>query len=90
MKIRWFGRVSEEGLRGRTGQRLIVEELMRSRWRWYGYVLRMPDQRIPKQAVHWRPAGWRKVERPKDTCRRTLGREVREKDLNLKDLEARA
>ena len=51
MKIRRFDRVGEEGPRGRTGQRPIGEELRRSRRRWYGHVLRTPDQRIHKQAI---------------------------------------
>ena len=90
LNIRWFDRVSEEELRRRTGQRSIVEELKKSRWRWYGHVLRMPDQRIPKQAMHWRPAGRRRVGRPKDTWQRTIERERRERGLNLEDVEARA
>ena len=90
MKIRWFDRVSEEEIRRRTGQRSIVEELKKSRWRWYGHVLRMPDQRIPKQAMNWRPAGRRRVGRPKDTWQRTIEREMRQRDLNVEDVEARA
>ena len=76
MKVRWFDRP-------------IVEELMRSRRRSYGHVLGMQDQIIPKQAMHWRPPGWRKAVRPKDTCLRTIEKEVREKDLNFKDIETR-
>ena len=65
-----------------------MEELKKSIWRWYGHVL--PDQKIPKQAMHWRPASRRKVSRPKDTCQRTIERERRERGLNLEDAEARA
>ena len=90
MKIRWFDMVSEEELRRRTGQQTITEKLRINRWRWYGHVLRMPEQRTPKQALHWRPAGRRRVGRPKDTWQRTIQREMTEKILDRADVEARA
>ena len=90
LKIRWFDMVSEEELRRRTGQQTITEKLKISRWRWYGHVLRMSEQRIPKQAVQWRPAGRRRVGRPKDTWHRTIQRDMAEKSLARVDVEALA
>ena len=90
MKIRWFEMVSEEELRRRTGQQSIIEKLRVNRWRWYGHVLRMPDQRIPKQALGWRPVGRRRVGRPKDTWQRTIQRDMTEKGLDRGDVEDRA
>lgn len=90
MKIRWFDMVSEQELRRRTGQQTITEKLRINRWRWYGHVLRMPEQRTPKQALHWRPVGRRRVGRPKDTWQRTIQREMTEKILDRADVEARA
>ena len=90
MKIRWFEMVSEEELRRRTGQPSIIEKLRVSRWRWYGHVLRMPEERIPKQAWQWRPEGRRRVGRPKDTWQRTIQRDMTEKALDRADVEARA
>ena len=90
MKIRWFDMVSKEELRRRTGQQTIVEKLRVNRWRWYGHVLRMPEQRIPKQALRWRPEGRRRVSRPKDTWQRTIQRDMTEKALDRADVETRA
>ena len=90
VKIIWFDRVNEEQLRRRTRQRSFVEELNKSKWRWYDHVLRMPDHRISEQAIHWRPAGRRRVGRPEYTWQRTIEREKREGGLNLEDVEARA
>ena len=81
MKIRWFEMVSEEELRRRTGQPTIIEKLRVNRWRWYGHVLRMPEGRIPKQAMGWKP---------KDTWQRTIQRDMTEKGLDRADVEARA
>ena len=82
LKVRWFDLVSEEELRRRTGQQSVIEKIKIARWKWYGHVLRMSDDRIPKQALDWRPDGRRRVGRPKDTWRRTLARE-----MNLNNLE---
>ena len=60
------------------------------RWRWYGHVLRMPDSRLPKQAISWTPTGRRNVGRPKDTWRRTMKREMREKNLDHSEVVAMA
>ena len=33
--------------------------------RWLGYVTRMDEVRIPKQALHWEVAGFRRLGRPR-------------------------
>ena len=86
LKIRWFDHVSEVELRRRTGQQSIVEVVKTRRWRWYGHVLRMPQHRLPKQAIGWTPSGRRNVGRPRDTWRRTMTREMREKNLDHHDV----
>ena len=90
LKIRWYDHVSEEELRRRTGQQSVVEKIKIARWKWYGHVLRMPDERIPKQALDWRPEGRRRIGRPKDTWRRTLTRETNQKNLQEDDVRRRA
>ena len=90
MKIRWFDIVSEVELRRRTGRKTVTEKLRINRWRLYGHVLRMPEQRTPKQALCWRPAGRRRVGRPKDTWQRTIQREMTEKTLDRADIEPQA
>ena len=76
MKMRWYDHVSEEELRRRTSQQSVVKKIKIAGWKWYGHVVRMPDDRLPKQALNWRPEGRRTVGRPKDTWRRTLTREI--------------
>ena len=66
MKIIWFDMVSEQELRRRTEQQTTIERLRINRWRWYGNVIRMSDQKIPKQAMRWRPVSQRSVGRQKD------------------------
>ena len=90
LNIRWYDMVSEQELRRRTGQQTITEKLRINRWRWYGHVLRMPEQRTPKQALYWKPTGRRRVGRPKDTWQRTIQRDLTEKNLERADVEARA
>ena len=82
LNIMWYDHVSEIELRETTGQQSVVEVIKMRRWRWYGHVLRMQDDRLPKQAIGWTPTGRRNVGRPKDTWRRTMNREMREKNLN--------
>ena len=90
LKIRWYDMVSEEELRRRTEQQSVTEKLRISRWRWFGHVLRMQDNRLPKQALQWRPAGSRRVGRPKDTWQRTIQRDMAVKNLDRADVEAQA
>ena len=59
MKIRWYDHVIYEELRRRTGQQSLVEKIRIARWNCCGHALRMPDERIPKQAHSWMPDGRR-------------------------------
>ena len=90
MQIRWFERVSEEELRRRTGQQTITEKLRMTRWRWFGHVLRMPEQRISKHTLRWRPTGRRRVGKPEGTWQRTIQKYITSKALDQADVEARA
>ena len=53
MNVQWYEHVSEEEIRRRSGQRSVIERIKENRWRWYGHVLRMPDNRLPKQTIQW-------------------------------------
>ena len=53
-------------------------------------MLRMPYQIVPKQAIHCRLACRRRVGRPSDVWLRPIEGEVRERNLNLENIEARA
>ena len=82
LRIQWFDYVSEEELRLRSGQQSVIEKIRVARWKWYGHTIRMTDGRLPKNALSWRPNGRRRVGRPKDTWRRTIARDMNQKNLD--------
>jgi hypothetical protein len=45
----------------------IIQELQSSQLTWYEHVQRMADNRLPKQAVQWKPPWRKKKGRPKLT-----------------------
>ena len=52
---------------------LCLEHNSRNRrFRWIGYVLRMPQHSTPKTALYWTPPGIRKAGRNSITWRRTV------------------
>ena len=77
MKITLYEHVSEDEVRRRSGQQSVVEKIRYHRWRYYGYVLRMDEDRLPQQTLEWQREGTRRVGRPKDTWRRTMERDMR-------------
>ena len=90
MMIRWFDMVSEQELRRRPGQQTIIERLRINQRRWYGHVLRMSHQRIPKQVLRRRHVGWKRLGRPKDTWQQTIRRDIITKPLDQADVEVLA
>ena len=81
VNIWWFEHLSEEQVRVRSGQKSVVKNIRYHRWRWYGHVLRMPESSLPKQWLNWIPEGSRRVQRPKDTWRRTIAKDKRESNI---------
>ena len=43
----------------------LQEEIERIQLRWYGHVMRMTDNRLPKKYLLWQPSGSRPVGRPR-------------------------
>ena len=62
MKVRLYEHISEVEIRSR--QRKKRKKV--SRWRWYGHVLRMPEDRLPNHTTKWNAEGSRRRGRPKD------------------------
>ena len=73
-----------------SAERRVVEKIKLALWKWYNHALRMPEERITKQALNWKPEGRRRVGRPKDTLRCTLTREINLKNLQEDDVSRRA
>jgi len=53
MGITWKGKVSNERVRAQTQLEKINLIVKERRLRWLGHVLRMDNNRLPRQAVHW-------------------------------------
>ena len=87
MNIKWYEHVTEEEVRRRSGQQSVIQRWKTQRWRYYGHVLRMSEERLPKQVLSWTPEGRRRRGRPKDTWRRTIHRDVRSKDLTDEEVQ---
>ena len=45
----------------------IIDSIERKRLQWYGHVKRMPEERIPKLIMEWKPWERRKIGRPRKT-----------------------
>ena len=52
LNIRWQSRTTNEDVLARAGCVSITSLLMKSRLRWSGHVVRMPDSRLPKQLLY--------------------------------------
>ena len=76
----------------KTEIRLYVKPgtICKRRWRWIGHVLGMPLSATAKVALYWTPDGKRKRGRPKETWRRTLAREMKERGWSWNFLEIQA
>jgi len=65
MGISWKDKVSNERVRAQTRLENIDLIIKERRPRWLAHVLRMDDNRLPRQAVHWDISGTkRKPGRP--------------------------
>ena len=81
LKIYWPMRITNEEIKRRAGIEKISEIVQRLRWAWLGHVLRMDRGVHPRIALTWEPDGRRKRGRPRETWRRTIQKEMREKGL---------
>jgi len=59
-------------VREKTGAQNIVKEIKQYQKKWILQVQRMDTNRIPKQALQYRPKGRRNIGRPKKRCRDQL------------------
>ena len=77
LRIYWPNKISNTDLHERTGMQRISLEVKRRRWKWIGHICRMPLTSIPRVAMRWTPGGKRARERPKETWRRSVEREMK-------------
>ena len=55
LRIRWYYHVSNEEVLRRAGIKSIETFISAARLRWFGHVSRMPDSRLPKFLLNWKP-----------------------------------
>ena len=66
--ITWKDKITNEEVRRRTALEKLEEMLKKTRLRWLGHVHRADEERIMKQALSWKPSGWRRKRgRPRTT-----------------------
>jgi hypothetical protein len=59
-------------IREKTGTQNIVKEIKQDQKKWLQHVQRMDTNRIPKQALQYRPHGQRNIGRPRKRWRDQL------------------
>ena len=59
-------------IREKTGAQDIVKEIKQYQKKWLQHVQRMDTNRVPKQALRYRPKGRRNIGRPKKRWRDQL------------------
>ena len=62
-------------------QNTILDFIRYRQLEWYGHVCRMPETRLPRQALEWIPPGKGKRGRPRFTWMGDIRRGMREKGL---------
>ena len=75
------GSISNEELRQRTQVRLGEMEVRVIRWKWIGHVCRMKMSTPTSVVLRWTADRKRKRGGPKETWRRSLDKEMREKKM---------
>jgi len=55
LTIKWFNRVKNVDVLNRARINSIETFIAAMRLRWYGHVVRMPDERLPKYLISWTP-----------------------------------
>ena len=85
--IYWPNTITNEELHRKAGAEPITKQVQRRRWRWIGHVLRQQTTALSRVALRWTPDGRRRRGRPKETWRRTVEREMKEKGWTWGRLE---
>ena len=79
----WQQKITNAEIRRKTSQPPVIDLLKRRWWTYLGQVLRMEESRLPRTTCEWKPDGWRKRGRPKNTLRRTYDQDLRTAGTSL-------
>ena len=55
LRVRWFHRKRNEEVLERAAISTLADIVTTKRLRWFGHVSRMPEDRLPKYLLHWKP-----------------------------------
>jgi len=77
-------RKTNEYIRGKMdAQDMILDDITRKKFIWYGHVERMDQTRLPKIMIHWKPEGWKKRGRPRRTWKDGIYTAKNGRDLRM-------
>ena len=81
-QIYWPNTISNRDLLLRSNMTGVKTIIRQRKWRWLGHTLRKTQEDITKHALRWNPQGRRRPGRPKNTWRRELEKEMKERGLS--------
>ena len=89
--ITWKDEVTNEEIRKRIGQTLLAKVIRERRLQWLGYVTRMDEVRISKQALQWEVAGLKsRPGKPRINWTDTANKDLQRMGLTWEEVEASA
>ena len=89
--ITWKDKVRNEDIRNQTKLQRMYLIIKERRPRWLGHVLRMEDDRIPKQATRWQMVSCtRRAGRPRSNWIDTVSRDMKSIAMAWEDAEQAA
>lgn len=80
-------RIRNEDIRRELGLIAVTEVVERNQLRWYGHLMRMGEERLPRQALEWIPQGRRPVGRPRKRWMEGVEESVRRRGETLGDVK---
>ncbi|XP_033725704.1 uncharacterized protein LOC117315539 [Pecten maximus] len=87
LNIRWPEVISNEDLRKRTKQTPVGEDIKKRKWGWIGHTMRKAPANVNRQELDWNPQGRRKVDRPRQTWRKSTDAEMKAAGMKWAELK---
>jgi hypothetical protein len=82
--------ISNQEIRTRmNAEERIIDRIKNKGLNWFGHVLRMDEERWPKQLYQWKPPEKRKRRRPKKSWREEMMTAMQSSGLNIEDAQDR-
>jgi len=69
LEITKLGKEKNQCIRGKTGAQNIVKKIKQYQEKWLQYLQRMDTNRIPEQALQYKPKDRRNIGRPRKSWR---------------------